>query len=238
MSFKLDEYDSDIKKILKCTIFATYIKKLCLLQSGITYDMIECSQFIWFSIKAFDKNAANAILDSMPNVFKFCKQYNINLPTYRGYPHAIHFAILSDFAETWHPSMYKYFKIVPINKITPGCIISWRFNNYGIDTQQSDTGHTGCVTSYISEDNRFYFSHSIPANKDPKNIGGPTQTIFSVKGNILKSIIDEKMIGGALCFIGLAPCTDIVSFSPPSKISFNNVKNGRTLLTYINDAKI
>lgn len=216
-------------------IFATIIKKLCCAQNGITYEMMECSQFMWFSIVIFNIEAAKAIFRSIPNVIKFCKKNNILLPPDRGYPHAIHFAILSAFPETWDISMHKYWISVPMSELSPGCIVSWRFDSFG-KYGQNDTGHTGFVTSHVGEDNRFKFGHSIPANKDEKGKGGLVQTIFSTRGAIIKSIANGKVLGGGMRLNGVnIPFNgEIDKFLPPyngnDKISFNSATDGKSIL--------
>lgn len=216
-------------------IFSTILKNLCNSMHNIEYESIECSQFIWFSILHFNKNAADAILKSMPLIQSFCEKNNITLPVNRGYPHAIHFAILSQHICTWSRDMYKYFTIVSISKIYPGCIIAWPFNSFGQNINQTDTGHVGVVTSKVGPNQKFYFGHSIPKNKDPKNKGGPTETIFSLNGNIITSI------NSALSFRGYSNNFDIKidsydkSYKSPPSINIKNVNSGQDLLKFIHN---
>lgn len=225
---------------LQSEMYATIIKNICTDQNGITYEMMECSQFMWFSILLFNKEAAKAIFISIPNVITFCQKNNILLPPDRGYPHAIHFAILSAYPETWDISMYKYWKCVPISKLTTGCIVSWRFESFG-KNGQNDTGHSICVTSHVGDDSRFYAGHSIPASKDENGVGGPVQTIFSKRGAIMNAIANRIIIGGAICLTGKTPdyhCKTNYSPPPPVSTELNFPTDGKGILLRLSNGKI
>ena len=70
-----------------------------------------------------------------------------------------------------------------MSKLSPGCIISWRFDSFG-KNGQNDTGHIVCTTSNVGKNNGVYAGHSIPATKDKNGVGGPAQTQFFTDGTI------------------------------------------------------
>ena len=166
----------------------------------IYYDEMECSYFIWLSICYFNSHAALAIFKSLKNVeaYIFLK-YGFRIKS--TYPTAIYFAILAKYPyETWDNSMYDYFEEGDtLTNLTPGCILAWGSKKY-LETGKGNTGHVGCVTSYISSNDKFKLCHSVPPEDDVNKKGGLVETEYSFNGYIVQSIRRESIVGGYLKF--------------------------------------
>ena len=183
-------------------IFAHIIRQNSSIPHHIEYRHIDCSYFMWLCIFHFNTEAAIALRFSIPNVERYLREkYNIHITS--NYPLAIHFALLSQNTNLWDRSMYKYFELVSMDNLNPGTIVSWAFESFlHPKTSQFklevDTGHTGCVCAI--HNNEISFCHSVPKKDDPKPVkqGGPTESIYTLDGYILKSISRGVRIGGGL----------------------------------------
>ena len=166
----------------------------------IYYDNMDCSYFIWLTICYFNPGAALAILKSLENVESFIfYKYGFRMKT--RYPPALYFAILAKYSyDTWDNSMCNYFEEVDLlTDLTPGCILAWGSNKY-LETGKGNTGHVGCVTSYISSNDKFKMCHSVPPEDDINKKGGLAETDYSFNGYIIQSIRRENIVGGYLKF--------------------------------------
>ena len=185
--------------------YSKIIQKNCTMDHTIIYKNINCSNFIWLTIVHYNYLAAVAIKKSLKNVDKYLKDtYKIVLYKY-SHPLAIHFALLSINTDLWDELMFKYFEIVDIENLTPGCIVSWIFESFINNTaskftmEERNTGHIGCISS-ILQNRRVKMCHSVSRIDDPKNNSGPTETNFTLDGYIFGNIARGKIPGGALRF--------------------------------------
>ena len=183
----------------------SYLLKInSLLPHKIEYKYIDCSYFIYLSIFHFNSNAASALCKSIQKVETYLKkEYNIYI--HSQYPLAVHFALLAKSTTFWDNSMYDYFELVDLDKLSPGTIVAWIFDSFLNPKNDRfildyDTGHVGCITSHI-EDNSIEICHSVPRKDDPKpkKQGGPCITRLNSKGHILENI-KRKQNGGAIRF--------------------------------------
>jgi hypothetical protein len=169
--------------------------------STIKYEDIDCSYFMYISIYYFNIDAGLALLNATKHIESFI-QSEFNLYISNSYPLAIHFAVLAKYPEVWTPELHKYFELVnihtkPLDTLQPGTIIAWAYNSFLNKKSVSDTGHVAIVSSTVSQNNKFYMTHSIPKEKDiQKKRGGICTTIFSTTGQILNQIRSYKIIGG------------------------------------------
>nr|QFG74904.1 MAG: hypothetical protein [Megaviridae environmental sample] len=169
--------------------------------STIRYEDIDCSYFMYLSIYYFNIDAGLALLNATKHIEAFIqKEFNVYVSN--PYPLAIHFAVLAKYPEVWTPELHKYFERVnihtkPLDTLQPGTIIAWAYNSFLNKKSVSDTGHVGMVSSMVSQNNKFYMTHSIPKEKDiQKKRGGICTTIFSTTGRTLDQIRSYKIIGG------------------------------------------